>query len=168
MSPRAGRSRRILFPILVLQTVGRRQGPYPVGIVPGVLGIGVDLGRAGQFESGFFGDRDRIVLPHVPAFGLRVLRLIGPTTMFLDTQDAARLQDLDLSQSTNRQNRRSQPSLWRTGGGSADRAYVLAGFCIWLRSLNHSGLRIVPNLFYYSMFRLNFQVRSWEGNSDIR
>jgi hypothetical protein len=44
--PVALANRRIFVPVLILQPVGGRQGPHTVGIILGVLGIGVNLGRA--------------------------------------------------------------------------------------------------------------------------
>jgi aspartate ammonia-lyase len=112
--PVALADRRIFFPILILQPVGGRQGPYTFGIVLGVLGIGVDLGRADQFEPGFSGERDRIVLPHIAAFGLRVLRLVGSAAMFFDAQDPTRLQ---------------RPIERMEGGVRGARAHPIMGCC---------------------------------------
>ena len=39
-------------PILVLVAIGRWQCPYAAGVVGGVLGVGVHLGRGGQPEAG--------------------------------------------------------------------------------------------------------------------
>src|SRR5579885_1654529 len=82
----------IFFAVVIAKPQGRRQGPDAFRIILRVLWIGVNLGRTKQLESGRLRKSDRVILTHIAALGLRILRRDGGAAMVFYAQNSARLE----------------------------------------------------------------------------
>src|SRR5215469_14861466 len=92
--PIAFADRQVLVAIDIAHPQRWRQSPHTLGIVLGVLGVGVDLRFRHQVKAGLLRHADYVVLPYVAVGALGVLWQFRVAAMFLDAENAARLERL--------------------------------------------------------------------------
>src|SRR6185312_9238899 len=86
--------RGILFAILVAELVRRRQRPYALLVVLGVLRVRVDFALGLELEARVGRELDHVVGRQITLFlGLLDIRTVGRSVIF-DTKHAARLQNV--------------------------------------------------------------------------